>query len=165
MRHPTGQLQPPQFLSADHSLTAFDCGVPSLDDWLKRRARANHAGGASRTYVVATEDGRVAGYYALAAGAIALRDAPGSVRRNMPDPIPMIVLGRLAVDRLWRGRGLGVALLQDVVLRSAAAAREIGVRGILVHAISDAARDFYLHHGFTPAPHAPMTLVLSLKTP
>lgn len=155
-------LSAPQLLADVHVIDAFDSGVPTLDEWLKRRARANQASGASRSYVVA-EDDRVVGYYALASGALAAIDAPGPIRRNMPDPIPMAVLGRLAIDRSWQGRGLGAALLQDAVLRTAQAAAIMGMRGLLVHAISEAAKAFYERHGFLGSPTHPMTLVLSLK--
>jgi GNAT superfamily N-acetyltransferase len=155
-------LSAPTPLAKCHRLDAFESGVTSLDDWLRRRARANQAGGASRTYVVAQGD-KVVGYYALASGAMAILEAPGSIRRNMPDPIPMAVMGRLAVDGNWQRRGLGVALLQDAVLRTAQAANIMGIRGLLVHAISDSARGFYETHGFVASPTHPMTLVLSLK--
>lgn len=155
-------LSAPALLAEHHELELFDSGVASLDDWLKRRARANQSGGASRTYVVA-EGHRVAGYYCLASGAVTTLDAPGNVRRNMPDPIPVTVLGRMAVDRRWQGAGLGAALLQDAVLRTAQAAEIIGIRGLLVHAISYAAKAFYEHHGFLASPTHPMTLVLSMK--
>jgi GNAT superfamily N-acetyltransferase len=156
-------LSPPAPLSPAHDISAFSCGVASLDDWLKKRAYANQAGGASRTYVTA-EKVRVAGYYCLASGALALKDAPGGVRRNMPEPIPMAILGRLAVDRAWQGKGLGAALLQDAVLRTAQAAAILGIRGLLVHAISTDAKRFYERYGFTASPTQPMTLVLSLKS-
>jgi GNAT superfamily N-acetyltransferase len=155
-------LLPPAPLSEAHDLAAFDSGVPALDDWLKRRARANHAGGASRVFILADATGGVVGYYALAAGAIALAQAPGSVRRNMPDPIPMAVLGRLAVDRQQQGKGLGAALLKDAVLRLREASDMLGMRGILVHAISDEARLFYERHGFLSSPDSPRTLIMSL---
>jgi GNAT superfamily N-acetyltransferase len=155
-------LHPPCLLADSHDLAAFDCGVPTLDDWLKRRARANQASGASRSYVVA-EGHRVIGYYCLASGAIAVTDAPPALRRNMPDPIPMTVLGRLAVDHSQQGRGLGTALLQDAVMRTAQAAEIVGARGMLVHAISESARAFYQGNGFVTSPTNPMTLVLSLK--
>lgn len=154
-------LQAPTLLTDAHQLADFDCGVPGLDDWLKRRARANQVSGASRTYVVA-EGERVVGYYCLASGAIAVTDAPSSIRRNMPDPIPVTVLGRLAISRSQQGKGLGPALLQDAVLRAMQAAEIVGARGVLVHAISDAACGFYQHYGFVPSPSNPMTLVLSL---
>ncbi len=155
-------LSVPALLGDAHDLDLFESGNGTLDDWLRRRARANQVSGASRTYV-ATEGRRVAGYYCLASGALDLADAPGAVRRNMPDPIPMAVLGRLAVDRNWQGKGLGAALLQDAVLRTAQAADIMGIRGLLVHAISEDAKAFYEHYGFQCAPNHPMTLVLSLK--
>ena len=159
-------------LSAPHLLTlaadvgGFSCGTPSLDEWLKRRAMVNQVSGASRTYVVTdlSEDGhRVVGYYCLASGALAVVDAPGAVRRNMPDPVLMAILGRLAVDCAWAAKGLGVALLQDAVLRTAQAADILGVRGLLAHAVSAHAKAFYEHHGFKASPTQPMTLVLSIR--
>lgn len=158
-------LSPPSLLTPAADVSRFACTFPSLDDWLKRRAMANQLSGASRTYVVseASEGQRVVGYYCLASGALAVVDAPGAIRRNMPDPIPMAILGRLAVDASWQGRGLGVALLQDAVLRAAQAAAILGVRGVLVHAISLEAKTFYERHGFQASPTQPMTLVLSVN--
>jgi predicted N-acetyltransferase YhbS len=153
----------PALLDKTHDLDQFRSGNDTLDDWLRRRARTNQISGASRTYVVA-DDQRVIAYYCLASGALDLADAPGPIRRNMPDPIPMAVLGRLAVHREWQGRGLGVALLQDAVLRTAQAAAIMGIRGVLVHAISDSAKAYYERHGFAASPNHPMTLVLSLKS-
>lgn len=126
---------------------------------------ANQVSGASRTYVVidAGDGERVLGYYCLASGALAVTDAPGSIRRNMPDPIPMVILGRLAVDHTWQGKGLGVALLQDAMRRSTQAAAILGIRGLLAHAISPQAKTFYEYHGFVASPTQPMTLVLSIK--
>ncbi len=151
----------PTLLSSEHKTDHFSCGVTSLDDWLKRRARANLISGASRTYV-ASENLKVAAYYCLASGALALSDAPGPLKRNMPDPIPMVILGRLAVDQGWQGKGLGVALLKDAVLRTREAAGILGVRGLLAQAISDEAKAFYESYGFQASPTQPMTLLLSL---
>lgn len=156
-------LSAPTLLDEAHDLDLFQSGNDTLDEWLRRRARSNQVSGASRTYVV-TEGRRVVGYYCLASGALDLADAPGSVRRNMPDPVPMAVLGRLAIDHGWQGKGLGAALLQDAVLRTSQAAAIMGIRGLLVHAISDEAKAFYEHYGFQCSPNHPMTLVLSLKT-
>jgi GNAT superfamily N-acetyltransferase len=154
-------LTRPEPLADIHELNDFFCGITSLDDWLKRRARANQISGASRTYVVA--DGRkVVGYCALASGAIAAADSVGRFRRNMPHPVPVVVLGRLAVDRSQQGRGLGRALFRDSALRVAQAADTIGIRGIVVHAISDQAKAFYLALGFDPSPAEPMTLMVTL---
>lgn len=155
-------LSAPAPLAQTHDLELFQSGTESLDHWLKRRARANQTSGASRTYVVA-EGVRVVGYYCLSSGGLDLAEAPGGIRRNMPDPIPMAILGRLAIDLDWQGKGLGVALLQDAVLRTGQAAAILGIRGILVHAISDDAKAFYEHYGFQASPKNPMTLVLSLK--
>lgn len=155
-------LSAPVLLTIEHDLSPFACGEPSLDDWLKRRALTNQERGASRTYVVA-EQQKVVGYYSLASGALALNVAPGPGRRNMPDPIPMVLLGRLAIDQAWQGKGLGAALLQDAVLRTRAAADILGIRGLLVHAISEDAKAFYERHGFLASPDQPMTLILPLK--
>lgn len=156
------QLQAPTLLTGAHDVSVFDSGVASLDDWLRRRAAANQLSGASRTYVVATPHQQVLGYYAFVSGALAAIEAPGGVKRNMPDPIPMAVLGRLAVDRSVQGKGLGVALLQDAVLRMRQAASILGIRGMLVHAISAEAQAFYEHHGFVSSATNSRTLVLSL---
>jgi GNAT superfamily N-acetyltransferase len=111
---------------------------------------------------VACESNRVIGYYALASGAITLELAPGRFRRNMPNPIPVVVLARLAVDRAWQSKGIGRSLFSDAARRVANAADVIGIRGIVVHAISEEAKRFYLAHGFEPSPHEPMTLLITL---
>ena len=149
-------------LADHHDFQNFDCGVLSLDEWLKRRARANQASGASRTFVVC-EGHRVVGYYALASGAVVISSSPGSFRRNMPDPIPVAVLGRLAIDRTYQARGLGRALFRDCARRVTYAAEAIGIRGIIVHAISGKARAFYLALGFDPSPLDPMMLMVKLS--
>ena len=155
-------LSSPILLATDHQLDDFACNVDSLNDWLKKRAYQNQLSGASRTYVV-LEGKRVVGYYCLASGALELNDAPTQVRRNMPNPIPVAILGRLAVDKSFQGKGLGVALLQDAVVRTAQAGGILGIRGLLVHALSIEAKAFYEHHGFVASPTQPMTLILSLK--
>ena len=157
-----GSLKTPEALGDQHELTGFNSGEPTLDDWLRRRARANQASGASRTYVLC-QGLAVVGYYSLSSGAIALAEAPTRARRNMPDPIPMTVLGRLAIDRAWQGSGLGRLLLRDAILRTSQAAAIIGVRGLLVHALSPAARRFYETSGFRESPNRPMTLVVTLQ--
>lgn len=154
-------LSEPCLLADGHQVADFASGVASLDDWLKRRARANQASGASRTFVVC-EGGKVVGYYALASGGIAVQDVPGRFRRNMPDPIPVVVLARLAVDKAYQGRGLGRALFRDSARRVANAADTIGIRGVVVHAISEQARAFYLALGFEPSPRDPMILMVTL---
>jgi len=154
-------LAAPAPLAAHHDTTAFACGVDSLDHWLKQRALKNQATGASRCFVVC-DDKRVVAYYALASSAVAAEAASGRLRRNMPDPIPVVVLGRLAIDQSWHGTGLGRALVRDACLRVMAAAEAIGIRGMLVHALSESARTFYEHLGFEPSPLDPMTLMATL---
>jgi GNAT superfamily N-acetyltransferase len=154
-------LSAPTPLADNHELAEFNSGVPELDDWLRRRAHANQASGASRTFVVC-EENRVIAYYALASGAVKQPEAPGRFRRNMPDPIPVAVLGRLAIDQAHQGRGLGRALVRDAGLRLLNAAEILGIRGVLVHAISDNARAFYEAVGFLPSPSDPMMLMVGL---
>jgi len=153
---------PPQKLQAEHDVSAFDCGQPTLNDWLRRRALQNQRSGASSTYVILDEM-RVVGYYSLAAGSVARQTAPGRMRRNVPDPVPVVVLGRLAVDRPFQGCNLGRALLRDAVLRTLQAADIIGVRAILVHALSDQAKRFYEESGFVSSPIDPLTLLVSVS--
>jgi GNAT superfamily N-acetyltransferase len=155
-------LSAPAPLADHHQLAAFNSGVAALDDWLKRRARANQVSGASRSFVVCAGD-IVAGYYALAAGTVNVAASPGRFRRNMPEPIPVAVLGRLAVDRTYHGQGVGRGLFRDSALRVMQAAEAIGIRGMLVHAISDQAKAFYLALGFSESPLEPMTLMVTLS--
>ena len=157
------QLSVPQSLAATHLLDGFNCGEPSLDDWLRRRALTNHLNGASRTFVVVDSDQCVLGYYALAAGAVAHQDATSAVRRNMPDPVPVMVLARLAVDARVQGIKLGAALLQDAVTRVRSVAENAGVRALLVHALNERAKQFYEYYGFRASPVDSMTLMLTLK--
>jgi len=154
-------LSAPEPLKQHHQISGFDCGVPSLDDWLKRRALANQVSGASRTFVVC-QDVHVVGYYALAFSAIGTDIASGRFRRNMPEPVPVVVLARLAVIRSLHRQGLGRALFYDAAHRVIQAADSIGVRGLLVHALSEEAKTFYLKLGFDPSPLEPMTLMITL---
>lgn len=151
----------PEPLSDRHRIGEFASGVASLDDWLKRRASKNQAADASRTFV-ACDAAKVIGYYALASGGVETAEAPGRFRRNMPDPIPVVVLGRLAVSHSHKGQGLGRALFRDSAKRVLHAADSIGIRGILVHAISEDAKAFYVALGFEPSPLEPMTLMITL---
>lgn len=159
----SARLSAPQPLAATHILDEFACGEASLDEWLKRRARTNQLSGASRTFVVSDQDGRVHAYYAMAAGAVAHQAATSNARRNMPDPVPVLVLARLAVDRRAQGIRLGAALLQDAVHRAVSVSRNAGVRALLVHAINERAQAFYAHYGFQESPQHPMTLMLGLN--
>lgn len=151
----------PEKLSSKHDVIGFRCGEPTLDDGLRRRALQNEETGASRTYVLC-EGQRVVGYYALAVGAVAHIEAPGRVRRNMPDPVPVMVIGRLAVDQTCQGQAIGPALLRDAVLRTLQAAEIAGIRALLVHAISERAKRFYEKWGFISSPVDPMTLMITL---
>ena len=151
----------PERLDASHDTDSFASGVEGLDHWLKRRALKNQATGASRTFV-ACEDRRVLAYYALASSAVAVVSAPGRFRRNMPDPIPVVVLARLAVDRSLQGGGWGRALVRDAGLRVLQAADVIGIRGMIVHALTAEAKTFYERVGFEPSPIDPMLLMVTL---
>jgi GNAT superfamily N-acetyltransferase len=154
-------LTKPEALRPDHALTAFDSGVLSLDEWFKRRAMNNQASGASRTFGVTERDAVVA-YYALAASAVAPNAAPRRFRRNMPDPIPVVVLARLAVARSHQGLGLGRGLFRDAARRVMHAAESIGIRGLLVHAVSDETKAFYVSLGLDVSPFEPMTLMTTV---
>ncbi len=158
----SGQLKPPERLSPEHDLSDFNSGEQTLDDWLRRRAIQNESSGASRTYVLCAGK-KVAGYYSLAVGAAAHADTSGRVKRNMPDPVPVMILGRLAVDKAFQGQGVGVGLLRDAILRTLQAAEIAGIRALLVHAISEDAKRFYTRCGFMPSPIHPMTLMITLS--
>ena len=155
------EIGAPEHLTAAHDISVFECGVANLTEWLKKRALLNEETGASRTYVVCSA-GRVVGYYALASGGVALAKAPGRVRRNMPDPLPVMIVGRLAVDQSCQGRNIGRSLLRDAVLRTLQAAEIGGIRAILVHAISEEAKRFYERYGLAVSPVDPMTLMITV---
>lgn len=161
MSRSDSDISTPEKLLPEHDLADFDSGEPALDDWLRQRALANEESGASRTYVVCVGN-RVVGYYSLAVGAVAHVGAPGRVKRNMPDPVPVMILGRLAVDKSFHARGIGSGLLRDAVLRTVQAAEIAGIRAILVHALSDAAKRFYQSHGFIASPIDPMTVMITV---
>lgn len=156
-------LTAPQPLAERHHLADFDSGEPSLDDWLRRRAAKNQVNGPSRTYVVCEGD-IVIGYYCLAAGALGHAEASSTLKRNRPDPIPVLVLGRLAIHKDHHQKGIGTALLNDAIRRAIQAAEIAGITALLVHAISEQARRFYLSRGFIESPIRPMTLCLLLTT-
>lgn len=155
------KVTPPEKLTAEHDLSTFHSGEAILDEWLRRRALHNEANGASRTYVVCSRK-KVVGYYTLATGAITHAQVAGKVKRNMPDPIPVMVLGRLAVDHNFHQRGLGTALLRDAVLRTILAADIAGIRAILVHALSETAKRFYERYGFVSSPVDPLTVMITV---
>ena len=152
----------PHPLAATHDLSGFDCGEPELDDWLRRRALRNQASRASRTFVVTRGD-VVAGYHALAVGSVARIDTVNDLRRNMPDPIPVMVLGRLAVHRPFAGAGVGAGLLKDAIHRTLAVSEMAGVAALVVHAKHEKAAGFYLRHGFRPSPLRELVLMLPVR--
>jgi GNAT superfamily N-acetyltransferase len=153
----------PRPLAPTDDLAKFDSGEPSLDEWLRRQALINAASGASRTFVTTSEDRVVVGHYALAAGAVERSSASGKVRRNQPQMVPIIVLGRLAVDRNHQGRRVGSHLLRDAIIRSVRIADQLGVRATLVHALNEEARQFYLRYDFEPSPTDDLHLFLLIK--
>jgi GNAT superfamily N-acetyltransferase len=154
-------LTAPVPIKVGHDVRAFNSGVFSLDEWLQKRALKNEKTSVSRTYVTCKEN-RVVGYYCLSAGAVALREAPKKMTRNMPDPIPVLVMGRLVIDQQYQNKGLGKALLFDASRRTIQAGDIAGVAALLVHALSEEARRFYLSRGFLESPVQPMTLCMRL---
>ena len=157
-----GEVTAPEPITASHHTESFACGIPVLDEWLRRRALKNEVSGASRTFVIC-QDRQVVGYYTLATGSVEHRDVPGKIRRNMPNPIPVMVLGRLAVDQEQQHAGLGRGLLKDAVLRTLTVSQHAGVKALLVHALSEDAKRFYTRSGFLESPFDPMTLMIALQ--
>ena len=154
-------LSAPVPLTAAHDISDFFCGEPSLDNWLHQRALKNEASGATRTYV-ACSGNDVVGYYSLAVGSIEHQFAPGNIRRNMPQPIPIMILARLAVDRRHAGQNIGTGMLRDALLRTLQAADIAGIRALLVHALNEKASAFYRERGLVASPFDPLVLFLTL---
>ncbi len=160
---PEPQLSAPAPLSAEHDLSEFDCGEPALNDWLRYRAAKNESR-FSRTYVVCAGR-RVVAYFCISAGAVERMAVPGKIRRNAPDTIPVSVIGRLAIDRNFAGKGLGADILSDALRRIAIASQSIGIGAVLVHAKNDAAKRFYLKCAeFIEYPADSQTLFLPIET-
>src|ERR1700748_1145536 len=159
-RRPVSEPVP---LTAEHDLSAFDCGEAALNDWLKQRALRNESR-FSRTYVVC-EGNRVIAYFCISAGAVERAAAPGRVRRNAPDTIPVSVIGRLAVSRDYTDKGLGADILSDALRRIALASQSIGIGAVMVHAKGEAAKRFYLRCAeFIEYPEDSRTLFLPIET-
>ena len=152
----------PEPLTAAHDAAQFDCGVPSLNEWLQKHALKNQESGAARTFVVCVGN-RVVAYYALAAGSVNHESATRKVRRNMPEPVPVALLGRLAVDRTAHGFGVGAGLLKDAVLRVLNAAQALGIRAIMVDALDDRAKTFYERFGFRGTEAFPLKMMITLE--
>jgi GNAT superfamily N-acetyltransferase len=162
-RHSETRLSAPTPLTAEHDLSAFDCGEPVLNDWLRHRALKNESR-FSRTYVVC-EGQRVVGYFCISAGSVERGAAPGKLRRNAPDVIPVSVIGRLAVNRDHSGKGLGTDLLSDALRRIAQASQSIGIGAVLIQAKDEAAKRFYLRCAeFLEYPEDSRTLFLPIES-
>lgn len=160
----TAPLHRPEPIGAHHQVGAFDCGAPALNEFLARYALTNHQAGSAKTFVATADRHAVIGYYSLAASQVLYADAPTRLQKGVArNPIPVVLLARLAVDQAWQGMGLGPGLLKDAILRVLSAAEGIGVRALLVHAKDDKAKAFYLHYNFEPLPGYPLHLVLLLK--
>ncbi len=156
------KITEPRPITKEHSFANFDCGTDSLNDWLRRHALKNQASGASRTFV-ACSNNDIVGYYALAAGSIARQQDQGKIKREMPNLIPVMILGRLAVDRQWQLSGIGKGLLKDALLRTLTVSNQAGIRALLLHALSEDAKAFYIHHGFSKSSTDQFALMLCLK--
>jgi len=153
----------PELLTTGHVLTGFDCGRPALNEWLARRSLGNQAAGTSRTWVVtAGEGGRVVAFYASSTASVLRDSAPKNLRRNQPEEMPAILLGRMAVDAKHTGRGLGAALLKHFVLKAIEVSASVGVRVLLVHAKDEEAKTFYQHYGFVESPIDSLTMMMLL---
>lgn len=151
-------------LTAEHDISDFYSGEEMLDTWLRTRALKNDSTGATRTFVLCAEGTRrVIGYYSLSTGSIQREDVTGAFRRNMPEPIPVIIIARLAVDLVHQHQHFGGKLLREAVLRVLLVSKTVGVRGVIVHALTDDAKAFYKRFGFIESPTQSHTLMLSLK--
>lgn len=160
----TAPLHRPEPIGVHHQVDTFDCGTPALNDYLVRYALTNHQSGSAKTFVATTDSHVVVGYYSLAASQVLYTDAPSRLQKGVArNPIPVVLLARLAVAQSRQGQGLGPSLLKDAILRVLSAAEGIGVRALLVHAKDDKAKGFYLHYDFEPLPGYPLHLVLLLK--
>ena len=156
--------RPPEPLAVQHQLEGFDCGKPTLNHWLIHHARQAQTGGSARTFVVAEEENRVAGYFSLTVGQVDTVEAPERIRQGMGRfPLPVVILARLAVSRESQGCGLGVGMLQDAIRRTLVIAEQAGIRAILTHPIDDDAARFYTRFGFIASPLRQQQLLLLLK--
>ena len=156
-------ITPPEPLTPEHNLEEFDCGKVVLNDWIRQKANKSQVEGGARTFVV-THKGLVVGYYCIATGSVGHDQLNAKLKRNMPNPIPVIVLGRLAIDQRYPKQGIGTGLMKDCYLRVLSIADQVGVRALLVHALDDESRDYYVDHlGFSSSPITRNTLFLGIK--
>jgi GNAT superfamily N-acetyltransferase len=160
-----GPLSAPAPLTGEHDLGQFDCGKPALDDWLKSRALESE-GRTARTYAVCEPRRVVVGYYCIATGSVERRALPSAMKRakGLPNQVPVAIVGRLARDRRYAGKGLGRDLLQDALSRILAASRIIGIRAVLVHALDEEAAKFWQAHEFMECPIGSGTFYLAVET-
>lgn len=157
-------LRAPESLAAQHRLDGFDCGKPALNDWLLRHARQAQGSGTAKTFVVAEDDGRVAGYFSMTVGQVDMLEAPERIRKGMGQyPLPLVILARLAVSVMDQRRGIGFGLLQHAISRAMLIAEQAGVRTMLTHPIDQEAAQFYARFGFIASPLREQQLLLLLK--
>ncbi|OCG75890.1 GCN5 family acetyltransferase [Gilliamella sp. Occ4-3] len=157
-----GKIEAPHLLNEHHDFTSFDCEELSLNEWLKKKSLKNQKSGAYRTFVIC-DNNKVIGFYCLSTGSIQHRQLTLSrFKRNMPDPIPVIILGRLAIDKNYKAKGLGAALLKDAILRSKEVSKQVGSRALLVHSLTDEANAFYIKFGFVDSGIQERTMLISL---
>jgi GNAT superfamily N-acetyltransferase len=156
-------LRRPEPLGPEHRLEGFDCGKPTLNDWLLRHARQAQASGSAKTFVVCYGE-RVAGYFSLTVGQVDVLDAPERVRKGMGQyPVPVVILARLAVAAQNQGRGIGVGMLQEAIRRTLLIAEQAGIRAMLTHPLDEEAAQFYTRFGFVASPLRAQQLLLLLK--
>ena len=157
-------LRAPEPLAPPHQLDGFDCGKPALNDWLLRHARQAQTSGSARTFVVAEDDQRVAGYFSLTVGQVDTLEAPERMRQGMGQyPLPVVILARMAVSARDQGRGIGLGMLQDAITRTLLIAEQAGIRAMLTHPIDEEAARFYTRFGFIASPLREKQLLLLLK--
>jgi len=157
-------LRAPEALAPLHRLDGFDCGKPALNDWLLRHARQAQTSGSARTFVVAEDDQRVAGYFSLTVGQVDTLEAPERMRQGMGQyPLPVVILARMAVSARDQGRGIGLGMLQDAITRTLLIAEQAGIRAMLTHPIDEEAARFYTRFGFVGSPLREKQLLLLLK--
>ncbi|HNP16197.1 MAG TPA: GNAT family N-acetyltransferase [Terrimesophilobacter sp.] len=152
---------PPRALQRGDPVGAFDCGVPSLNNWFRTLALTNQISGGSRTFITSSEDRAIAGFYCLSSYSLA-RKLTGDLGVHLPDPVPAILIGRLAVDLRFRGQGLGASLLQDAFVRAVQVSHQIGSAAIAVHAGDETVVPFYARFGFTQLPGDRRTLLIAM---